>query len=311
MRPKFSFASSSSRPSPLGWVCLVSLALGFGALGLHAQALPAGRTSPGIGLYSTFEGSSSISGTVFDMSNTVSYNFTKHLGVDLTVPVYFVLPPLTPVKGIASSTTGLGNVALDAHLTIPLLFVDYSPTGTIAFPTGSTTKGFSTGAVTYDLDNRFEHDFGIVSPFIEVDIGNSVNNMSSPRRRVIRRPFLTFGNMAQFTAGPEIQILGRLTVSADAYKVVPWGPQTVFSRIVKPGKTGVGGTHHRVYEISQITGGGANLVEDDGFDASIAFSPTRYLDLTVAANHSIFYSLDTISLSVGLNVSQILARSHR
>ena len=285
---------------------LLIVVLGGGASVTRAQALPAGRANRGMSLYETFEGSSSSSGSVFSLSNTVGYDFTRQLGMDLTLPIYIVLPP-TQKNGFAASATGLGNFSMDGRLSLELPLVDYSPTATITFPTGSTTKGFSTGAVTYDFDNRFEHEWGLITPFFDVDVGNSLNNGSSSFRRVIQRPYLTLGKIANFMVGSEVHVTDCWTVSADAYKVVPWGPQTVFSRIVRPGTIGKGGKHNRSFEIVQRQVGGARLVSDDGFDASVAFSPNHSIDLTLAFDRSVHYALNTVSFSVGFNISQILS----
>jgi hypothetical protein len=280
-----------------------------GASAARAQALPSGRANRGIKLYETFAGSSSSSGSVFNLTNTLGYDFTGQMGVDISVPIYYVRPPAN--NGFAGSAAGLGNLSMDGHLALELLFVDYSPTATVSFPTGSTAKGYSTGSVTYDLDNRFEHDFSRVTPFFDVDVGNSLNNGSSPtRRRQIQRPFITLGKVANFMVGSDVHLTDRWTVSADAYKVVPWGPQTVFSRIVLPGSVGKGGAHNRGFEVAQKQVGGANLVSDDGADASVAFSPTHSIDLTLAFDRSFHYALNTISFSVGFNISQILSGKH-
>ena len=275
----------------------------------RAQALPSGRANRGIKLYETFAGSSSSSGSVFNMTNTLGYDFTGHLGVDISLPIYFVRPPGN--SGFAGSAAGVGNPSMDAHLTLELPLVDYSPTATVTFPTASITKGYSTGSVTYDLDNRFEHDFSRVTPFFDVDVGNSLNNGSSAaRRRQIQQPYITLGKVANFMIGSDVHLADRWTVSADVYDVVPWGPQTVLSRIVPPGMVGNGGKHNRSFEIFQQQDGGAELVSDDGADASVAFSPTHSIDLTLAFDRSFHYALNTISFSVGFNISQILSRKH-
>ncbi len=283
--------------------CLLIAMLAGGESAAQAQALPSGRANRGMNLYETLEGSSSSSGSVFNMGNSLGYNFTGQMGADLNVPVYLVLPPAN--NGFAGSATGLGNISIDGRLTLELPVVDYLPTATITFPTGSTTKGFSTGSVTYDFDNRFEHEWGRLTPFFDVDVGNSLNNGSSRFRRVIQRPYLTLGKVANFMVGPEVHLTDHWTVSADAYKVVPWGPQTVFSRIVLPGTVGYGGSHNRTYEIFQMQVGGAGLVSDEGYDASVAFSPNHFIDLTLAFNRSIHYALNTVSFSVGINISQM------
>ena len=287
--------------------CLMIAAMVAGASEARAQAWPSGRANRGMNLYETINGSSSPSGSVFSMSNALGYDFSQILGMDITVPIYFVLPP-TKRNGFAGAATGLGNLSVDGRLVLETPVVDYLPTLTIAFPTGSTTKGFSTGTVTYDLDNRFEHQFGLLTPFFDVDVGNSLNNGSSSIRRHIQRPYLTLGKVANFMVGSEVHLTDRLTVSGDVYEVLPWGPQTMFSRIVLPGSIGKGGKHNRTFEIFQRQVGGARLISDDGFDASVGFSPTRSIDLTLAFNRSIHYALNTLSFSVGFNISQILSR---
>jgi hypothetical protein len=286
---------------------LLIAALSGGASAARAQALASGRANRGMNLYESFAGSSSSSGTVFNMSNALGHDFTAWVGMDITVPVYFVLPP-SQKNGFAASATGLGNLSVDGRLTLDSPVLDYLPTATITFPTGSTTKGFSTGSVTYDFDNRFEHECDPITPFLDVDVGNSLNNGTSRYHHVIQRPYLTLGKVANFMVGTDVRLTDRWTVSGDAYKVVPWGPQTVFSRIVRPGKVGKGGKHQRTYEIVQRQVGGAGIVDDDGFDASVAFSPNHYIDLTLAFDRSIHYALNTISFSVGFNISQILSR---
>jgi hypothetical protein len=286
---------------------LLIAALSGGASAARAQALASGRANRGMNLYESFAGSSSSSGAVFNMSNDLGYDFTAWLGMDITVPFYFVLPPAQK-NGFAASATGLGNLSMDGRLTLESPVLDYLPTATITFPTGSTTKGFSTGNVTYDFDNRFEHAWDSITPFLDADVGNSLNNGANRYHHVIQRPYLTLGKVANFMVGTDVRLSDRWTVSGDGYKVVPWGPQTVFSRIVRPGKVGKGGKYHRIYEIVQRQVGGASIVDDDGFDASVAFSPNHYIDLTLAFDRSIHYALNTISFSVGFNISQILSR---
>src|SRR5712692_6493872 len=216
---RWTFPSGAYRA--LAWVCFPIAILGGGASVARAQALPSGKANRGMSLYGTFEGSSSSSGSDFNMSNTLGYDLTGQLGMDVTVPVYLVLPP-TQKNGFAGSSAGLGNLSIDGRLSLELPLVDYHPTATITFPTGSTTKGFSTGTVTYDFDNRFEHEWGLITPFLDVDVGSSLNNGSGRFRRNIQRPYLTLGKVANFMVGPEVRLTDRLTVSADAYKAVPW-----------------------------------------------------------------------------------------
>jgi hypothetical protein len=120
-----------------------------------------------------------------------------------------------------------------------------------------------------------------------------------------------FAGQSSSRKAPFITITWSTTASFNfpcKNKVVPWGPQTVFSRAVRVGATGKGGTKNPTYEIVQKQVGGAKLVDDDGFDASVAFSPTQFMDLTLAFDHSMHYEFNTLSFSVGFNMSQIFSR---
>ncbi|MBZ5660331.1 MAG: hypothetical protein LAO08_07970 [Acidobacteriia bacterium] len=297
-----------SAPGSMAAFALLMFLLGLCVPQASAQAWHSGKVRPTMTVYSTLDGSYSSSGSVIQMSNDVGYNFSPLLGMDAVVPVYFVLPPAQK-SAFSSATTGIGNFAVDGRLSLSLLVVDYQPTATIAFPTGSATKGFSTGTVTYDIDNHFERDLGLITPFLDIDVGNSLNNGSRPGHAKVQRPYLTLGKVAEFTVGPQIQLFDRWSVSGDVYQVVPWGTQMIYSRILRPGSSGAGGRHNRVFEIAQRTVGGAKLVSDDGYDASVEFSPTRYLDLTAAFDRSIHYALNTLTFSAGFNLTEIFSRN--
>jgi hypothetical protein len=293
-----------------GWIALLIALMAISIRSAQAQALPSGRTGSVINFYESFDGSSSPSGALLRISNDVGYDFTQRLGVDLELPIYFVYPPVQPA-GVSLPLIGLGNLAADGRATLHLPRVVYEPTVTIAFPTGSTAKGFSTGSVTYDLDNHFKHDFDFITPFLDIDVGNSLNNSNGPYHTMGQRPFMTLGDLAEFTAGAEFHPINRLTVSGDFYYVMPWGQQTVFSRIVMPGYVGTGGTNNRSFELAWKTVGGPGLVRDHGYDATVGYRLTRCLDLAAGFNRSMNYDLNTLSLSLGINVSKLLSRQSR
>ena len=281
---------------------------------IHAQALHSGRAGSGITLYEAFDGSAGGSGAMLRMSNDVGFEFRRLVGFDLVLPIYFAIPPVQQ-PGFSSATPSLGSLSVGAHMSLPLPLVEYTPALTIGFPTGSVSKGLSTGAVTYDLDNHFQHGFALVplAPFLDADIGNSQNNGNGPFHSHVQMPFLTFGKMAEVKAGLELQLLDDLTATADGYDIVPWGPQTMYSRILRPGSVGTGGAHNRAFELFPITDGGPGLTRDSGYEISVGYNPRhflhlRFLDLTAGYSHSMRYDLNTVSLGLGINVSQLLSR---
>lgn len=306
--------SAFSRCHSWGWIAVLIALLCLPVSSVWAQALHSGRAGSGISLYEAIDGSSSPSGSLLRISNDVGFNFRRMLGVDLVLPIYFVIPPVQQ-NGFSPATPSLGSLAIGAHVSLPLPLVEYTPALTIAFPTGSVSKGLSTGTVTYDLDNHFQHGFGLVplAAFLDADVGNSLNNGNGPYRSRVQLPFLTFGKLAELKAGAEFHFLDDLTVSADGYDVIPWGAQTMYSCILRPGSVGTGGTHNRAYELFPITDGGPGLTRDDGYEVAVGYAPRhflnlRFLDFTAGYSHSVHYDLNTLSLGIGLNVSQLLSR---
>jgi hypothetical protein len=291
---------------------LLSLAMGLClAETLLAQdTLPAGRVTGGLSLYEKFEGSASPGeGTAFDMNTSLGYDFSGHFGADVGVPVYFTTPPPAS-KLLASQVTGLGNAYLDLRFKVrdPLLHFTSMPSA--SFPTGSVSKGFSTGQINFNWDNEVERTFGRFTPFLDADPGNGLNNITNPHTRIIRRSFMTIGNEVQFTGGSDVDLVRPFSLDLDAYDVTPWGPQEILSRILKKGTVTVKGVkHNRYYAVNSITQGGANLVQDHGYDAALDATLKRFVLLELGYDYSVHYASGTVFFSAAFNVSQMIARS--
>lgn len=256
----------------------------------RASAQSSEGEASGMILTEHFDGSSSSDGKVFSFSSAAGYNFNKHFGVDVGIPVYIVRAP-SSIQG-ARSSNGIGDVFVDLRLSLDA-------------PSGDPSKGRSTGRVTFDLDNHFDRGVGRFTPFADIDLGNTVN------QRAYRRPYLTLGKVASFEAGTSVKLFRSLSASASLYDVAPWGPQRVFSLIVPRGTTVLGTVqHNRVYEKNAETLGGASLDRDNGVNLGASYSPTRYLDFGVGYSRSMHYSLNTMSFGIGVNLSSLISRAH-
>ena len=290
--------------------------VGAGCLAAQTGAAPqsAGTTKGsaserGIVARVAFEGSSSTDGQVLDLNSSTGYNFNKHFGIDVGLPVYFVRGAApTAGSGAAkrtSSSGDLGNVYADLRLSFDNRIAPYSSTFTVTAPTGSVDKGRSTGQFTYDWDNRLEHEiFDRVTPYVDAGLANSISDT-----RFFKRPFITLGHLAHFEAGADVKIWKKLTFTASIYDIVPWGQQRVISRFVRPGSTGTGTPRHgRVFETFAQTQGTSSLDRDNGFSAGFSFGLTRYLDVSAGYAHSVPLHLDTISFGVGLNLAALFQK---
>jgi hypothetical protein len=276
-----------------------------------AKDNPGGFT-PGVTLGAKFEGSYSGDGGVYDFGTALGYNFSRHFGVDLGVPFYFVNTPSSIKKNNPGAVPGIGVGALftDLRWTYPNPTLNFSSAVHLTAPTGDTKKGLSTGHTTWNLANHIDHAFGDFSPFLDFGAGNSVLDT-----KYFHRPFITFGYNAQFNGGVEYDP-GKFSFSASAYDVAPWGNQTVISRVFRCGsaaKCSSGGktTNRKSFTTSSVSTGAADLVRDNGFNAGIDYKPVGYLDLEFDYSRSVPLQLNSYSFGIGVDLSWLLRpRAH-
>jgi hypothetical protein len=293
------------------------LALFTWASAIHAQAPSPAATgstaksqegfTPGWGFGVKFEGSSSGDGTVTDLATGVGYNFSRHFGVDLGVPYYFVSTPssIKQKNPTAVSGNGLGSFGADLKWNYPGKTLNYDSTLHLGAPTGDTKKGLSTGHATWNWSNHFEHGWGNFTPYVDGGVGNSV-----PDTRHFKRPFMTFGYNAAFEAGTELDA-GPLSLSASAYDVAPWGPQTVISRVFRCSsgtKCSSGGktTNRKNYLDASVSTGDASLARDNGFNASAEIKPVKTIDLEFDYSRSVPLRLNIFSFGISVDVGSLL-----
>jgi hypothetical protein len=266
-----------------------------------------GGFTPGITLGAKFEGSSSGDGAVYDFGSALGYNFSRHFGVDVGVPFYFVTTPTSIKKNNpgAVSGIGVGTLFTDLRWNYPHTSLNFSSAVHLTAPTADTKKGLSTGHATWNLANHIDHAFGDFSPFLDFGAGNSVMDT-----KFFHRPFITFGYNAQFNGGVEYDP-GKFSFSASAYDVAPWGNQTVISRVFRCGsaaKCSSGGktTNRKSFTTSSVSTGAADLVRDNGFNGGIDYKPVGYLDLEFDFSRSVPLQLNSYSFGIGVDLSWLL-----
>jgi hypothetical protein len=280
---------------------LVSLCVLFtGAL--CAQVAPGAQSDTGLVSYAQFTGSSNSTGRVFELNSTIGYNFNGHFGTDVGVPFYFVQPS---ASSGGTNTSGLGNVFVDGRLKFPNPVVNFASILTVAAPTGDTSKGLSTGRAAVDSTSRFDRTFGVVTPFAEVGIANTV-----PESQQFLRPFTTLGFNSHFRAGTNVALGKIFTVGAAAYDILPSGQQKVFSRLVQGGASGsaYAGGHGRIFATGHEITGSADIARDNGFSGWLDASPSPLLDFELGYTHSVHYALDTVSFGIGVNIGSLAGR---
>ncbi len=283
------------------------------AMNLAAQAAsqPANAVNySGFTSYTEFQASSNSLGQVFEWNTSVGYNFSSHVGVDIGLPLYFTNPS-TSTSG-TSSGLGAGNAYLDLRLAFPNPLLNYASKITVGAPTGSTSKGFSTGRATVDWINRFDHSFGRVTPFGEAGLANTVSDTT-----FFTRPFTSLGFVTHFQGGAEIDLLRVFQVGGSVYAIEPSGSQKIYSKLVQhiagttsaPPAPPTGNSQaNQQFTSAHVLSGGADLVRDHGYIAFVRATPAKYMDMELAYTRSADYQLNTVSFSVGLNLG-VLSRS--
>lgn len=276
---------------------------------LHAQApaaeSPARETGAGWIWLEQFAGSANTYGQVMTLTSTTGYNFNSHVGIIAGLPIYFIRN-YSSTAG-ASAANGVGDLFAGLRLAWANPVVNYRMTLIGAAPTGDSSKGLSTGRVSYDWTNHFDKSFGPWTPFTNLGLANSVPNMLFAQRQ-----FESYGHVAHFEAGAALNLPGPFSASASAYDIEPWGTQKIFSRVVRNGGPPAGaGSHGRVFELNQETTGGVELTRDNGFNAGLGVSFAPLLEFWAGYNHSTHFDLNTVSFGVGVNMTSLLGRARR
>ena len=297
---------------------------------------PTGAYEKGFTLYERFDGTTSPEGQFTVLTSEIGYNFTRSFGMSLGLPAYFVVPSSAiPGRAPASpsnTTSGLSNVFLDMRLAISGPWLRSTSTLTGTAPSGNVNKGLSTARATFYWDNRFEHDFGRVAPYLDLAAGNTIGEF-----RNLAKPYITLGKAAHFETGGDFEILRSVTFTTLGYTDVPWGQQKVFSRVIqRPSSKGGSTRTSGLTGESSITGGGssqssggaskttprkggfeqnpqtvggADLTRDHGVSASLTISSSKFVDLNLGDVYSFPFHLNTVAYGIDFNLTPLFKRA--
>ena len=292
-------------------VCL-TLALASSAFaqqaGSKSQAHP--EDEKGFVSFAEFSGSAGSDGHVLSLNSAAGYNFTRHFGFDFGVPFFFVGGSSTTTTGTKTnfSGTGLGAPYVDVRWMFmrdnaPL---NYKGSITGSFPVGDTSKGLSTGKFTFNWNNRFEHSFSHVTPFAEAGLGNTIADT-----RKYHRPFLSYGDNGHVEGGVEFNLTDKFSVGGSAYDILPWGTQTIYSRVLPKNSVGLVGKGNgkQVFTQNSVTTGTADIAKDRGFSVFADFTPAPIVSAEVGFTRSETMELNSVSFSLRFNIGSLTKKS--
>lgn len=291
-------------PLKLTKKCLLLTALiAASALTAAAQGsnIPTAKMGGGLDWNESFEGSTGSSGQEMEINSSATYHFGR-FSVGAGIPVYLNRSVLA---GGTSITGGIGDLFVKVGSSWNSSLLNYATELTGAAPTGDTNKGFSTGHATFDWNNRLDHNFSGLTPFLDGGVANSISDTL-----FFHRPFMSYGYLAHGELGLDVDLSHKLNLLVSAYKIAPWGTQTIISRDVVSGATGSGGQYGRVFEVNHITTGPAALNYDDGLTAGITFQPTPFLNLAAGYTRSLSFEFNTFSWGISFNMSRLIGRGN-
>ena len=161
-------------------------------------------------------------------------------------------------------------------------------------------------------------------------------------------PFRTLGYLADFEGGVQYKLFRRVTVGGSFWDILPMGPQKIYSNIVwdvpgenvlevgMPGGLGFGGVdtggvgvgvstgnnlapstfgylagdpnHGRYWNTAFETVGPNYIDRDNGYSATLAFSPAKFMDIQLGYNHSVRYAMDTVVFTVAFNANAVFRK---
>lgn len=290
----------------LAFVCAALLAALPGCC--RAQAIAAGPVTSGSAMANGSNGPAGIvpaetgfnatlaTGVQHDSSSgwasletpTAAYRFTSRWSVDASLPIYTHInidarrgTKAKPVYQYVTKHGALGDTALAAHLDLSPSLFDSTSTFTLGLPTGKTAYGLGAGHTTWNVTNHFERDLDILTPDIEIGIGDS-NSLTGRR---IRKNFTSVGSLANFQAGTAISLPRQINFESDAYEQLPLTNSTIYSTTGRGKK-----------KVTNIRNKGS--AEDNGFANSLDVPVGGHLTLSAFYNRSLRLHDDTTGFSL-------------
>jgi hypothetical protein len=217
----------------------------------------------------------------------VGYSFNEIFSLDLSIPIYHyrlsesLSANPRPDARLVPLRAELGEAIVSLHAQFLPPHLEYQATLSATIPTGDRIYGLSTGHVTVDLSNHFEHAFAHVTPSLELGIGDS----STLANQLVVRNYTTLGPLAHFQTGMAFPLFWGISFEANAYEQLPIGDQKIYESITR---------HHTTTTIVA----GRSVSEDNGFTTALDIPLEDRTTLSAYYNHSLRLRDDTVGVSM-------------
>jgi hypothetical protein len=269
--------------------------------GLSAQSAPqSSEDYKGFTAFEEARGSTSDSGQFVVLDTNIGYDFSRHVGMDIGIPVFFIRPTITGLP--QQWNNEIGDPYGDLRLTFDNRVLNYATAFTVAVPTHKAGTALSTGRVGLDWFNHFDRPIYRFTPFVNAGLANGIINtrlLSQPFR--LGRLFQTLGFMADVEGGMDFRLAPFLKVGGSYYALEPSGNQKIFG----PSASSI----NSVTQLNSPFIPNATLITHDrGYSAWVRFTPSRFFYIEPGYSHSLKLNQDAATVTVGLDFSSIFRR---
>jgi hypothetical protein len=221
------------------------------------------------------------------MTPALGYSLNDRFSADVTIPIYMYRLAESrsanprPGAELVNQRGEPGDLVFAFHVQFTPNLFDYQVTLAATAPTGDELYGLTSGRATFDLNNHFEHSFGIVTPTLELGIGDSTTLVD----RLVVKNYTSLGPLAHFQTGLSLQLFRGMSFDANAYEDLPIGDQKIYTSV----------TRRRV-TTNVVTG--HNVSEDNGFTTSLDVPIDGHTTLSSYYNRSLRLHDDTVGIGL-------------
>ena len=245
--------------------------------------------------------STSDSGQFVVLDTNIGYNFSRHFGMDIGIPVFFIRPTITGLP--QQWNNEIGDPYGDLRLTFDNRVLNYATAFTVAVPTHKAGTALSTGRVGLDWFNHFDRPINRFTPFVNAGLANGIINtrlLSQPFR--LGRLFQTLGFIADLEGGMDFRLARFLKVGGSYYALEPSGNQKIY------GPSSASNITSSTQLNSPFIPNATLITHDRGYSAWVRLTPSRFFYIEPGYSHSLKLNQDAATITVGLDFSSIFRR---
>lgn len=257
----------------------------------HLLGQSSGPSDRGFTASAEARASDSASGQFVAIDTDLGVDFNRHLGMDIGIPVFFIRP--TVATQAHNWDNRLGDPYWDMRFTAESRIVNYGTVFTVSVPT-QETGAFSTGHLSFDWFNHFDHPIYRFRPFINAGVANGILNthqLSQPFR--LAQILKTSGFLGIVEGGTDFRVWHKVKIGSSFYAIEPAGTQKIAGQPL-PNTT--------------LTPLAILANHDRGISTWVRLFSSDYIYTQVGYNHSFKLDEDAATVTLGFDFTPLFRK---